>query len=399
MAYSTTSGNAFQFDRTIFALRQHELQMKATPAAYTSFIWDVLHAAGKAISASFGVVVAAVVFGALGVLPILQFIPLGYLFRTQRRIACRGGVSVPAPYDVDILAWSRLGARAFGWGLVLLPLVVVGWIVEHGEILEPGALLYSLLRGLLPLFWGIALLHLVVAELRGGGRRLLDPWGGLKWLLQMRADEWPRIVRMCVDTVWEVADWGWQLFLLGVRGYVALIVWLLPSAMLLYFGSAWTWCEILSGVLLGLVTPFVLLGSVRFAVEDHIWAAWEIKELARRIYRAPWSIAIALLAMGLLTLPLYFLTFEQPAWDTGWILGTLAFLMVWPARMIAAWAYTRTEPRSATRRLRVMAVPGLFCVLLLAAAYSLQMFYVQGWTWQGARIYFDQHSFLLPNLH
>jgi hypothetical protein len=375
--------------------------MNAPVVAQGSSVWRLTRALRRTIAIVVGVLFAAVLFGGLGVLPFVQFIPLGYLLHMQRRIARRGEAPVATVDEVqfDLDDWARFGRKIVCWGLILVPLATLHWVVARGEILEPASRWYGLLHRAMPLLWVAACLHLTIAELRGGGMNCLNPVGGLRWLVRLSRDEQRVALRTCGARVADVLRRGVNLFLFGARGFIAVGAWLWPSALFLYFGGQWTWCEVTSGVLLGLAAPLALLAGVRFAVEDRMTAAWQVGQLVRHVARAPWSVALALLITCVLTLPLYVLTYEMPAWDTAWALGALAFLLIWPARAVAAWAYRRSAHGAPGRWPKLRNALGVVAVLLLSSGYATQMFYVQGWTWQGARSYFDQHAFMLPNLH
>jgi hypothetical protein len=184
-------------------------------------------------------------------------------------------------------------------------------------------------------------------------------------------------------------------FWLGARGFAGAFVWLAVPVTLLAVGRqappvGFVGAALLVGVVLYL--PFL---QVRFATENRFRALFELGRVRAQFRRAPWAFAAAFAITLLFALPLYVLKIEMIPREAAW-LPTLVFLVfIFPARLLAGWAYGRAQRRQTPRHwfFRWTARLGM---LPTALVYVVVVFFTQYAAWGGIGSLYEQHAFLLP---
>jgi hypothetical protein len=342
-----------------------------------------------------GVLLTSIFFSGLGVVPVLAFIPLGFMFESQRSVATTGSLRGAIP---DAAAWIAFWKKALLFILLSLPLALVDLPLRRASLINPDNHLFAFWSYVSPALWIATIVHLLLANLRGGGRQYLDLAASIRCLFQ--ADPAPRHSAFGEGAAYlsAVIARSILLFTRGVRGYVAVAGWLLVPAVLIYFAKDDSWMQGVGATMLAISTPLAALAGVRFAVEDRIIAAWDIRDLFRRIWRAPWSVVLAILLIDLLTAPLLILKIERPIWEFAWVFNFLCFWAIFPTRLLTAWSYRRAD--FVHPRFGFVRVPfGFIGLGVVSAAYALTLFWIHPMTWFGTRLPFVQHAFLLPIIH
>jgi hypothetical protein len=400
----------------------------------------------------FGIPCLIVGLAVVSVIPVVQFVTLGYLLEVSGRLARtarwrdglprRRGFAGFGLYLVQL--WHRLGGCLIGvrkaarlgyfvagaW-LLLLPLRFVSSYALSAQLIDPdgptarawrvGLVVLTILTGVL--FLPALFLLLLLC------RALAAWWHGGPFVLFGRLLHGYREAR---DTVWEfvVSLRLPYYFWLGLRGFVGTMAWLVVPITLIVLGRliGQQGSQQAGGVGLLVGFPgavmliFVLLQlpflQVRFAAENRFLALFQWDAVVRHFCRAPASFAVACIGVLVLALPLYLLKIEVgPREATG--LPGQAFLyqarlllldetlltrfpelvfivFMLPARVLTGWAYARSV-RCRFRWWNYGLIPAAFVVTVpVAAFYVLAVFLSQYTSWNGLASLYEQHAFLLP---
>jgi uncharacterized membrane protein len=143
------------------------------------------------------------------------------------------------------------------------------------------------------------------------------------------------------------------------------------------------------------VVPVLPFLQVRYAVEDRFRAFLEPAVVRRQFRHAPLAFAMALVGTLLFALPLYLLKIELPPRELAWLPSLVFVLFIFPARLLAGWAWSRAtrrdQPRCAifrwTGRLAIVPVVGFYVLLVYATQFL---------AWNGTLGLLEQHAFLMP---
>jgi hypothetical protein len=181
---------------------------------------------------------------------------------------------------------------------------------------------------------------------------------------------------------------------LGAQGLVAGFVWLALPTGLLALGGKNPLLALIGALLLVVVLPWLLAAQARLASEGRFGAAFELREVRRRIARAPLAHAAALVLVLGLALPLYLLKIEPVPRDALWLPAMVFIVAALPGRVASGWAYARgAREGKAHPALRLV---GLAVALPAAGAYVFVLIFSQLFSWYGGLSLFAHHAFLLP---
>ncbi|MBI2827416.1 MAG: DUF4013 domain-containing protein [Planctomycetia bacterium] len=336
---------------------------------------------------------AALVLGlaVLATLPVLQLLSLGYLLEASGRVARERRLTAGF---VGVRKAARLGSIVLCTWLLLWPLRFVSAMASSARLIEPGG---AAQRGWTIALWlltALFMVHVVSACFRGG---------------RVRSFLWPRPIYLARqltrpgayakarDAVW---DFVVRLrlpyyFWLGLRGFVGGLVWLAVPITLLAAGAKAPLVGVVGGLLLALVVLYLPFAQVRFAVENRLRAMFEVRALRNHFRRAPVAFLIALVATLVFALPLYLLKIEIIPREAAWLPSLVFVAFIFPARLLAGWAYARAERRERPRHW-LFRIPARLAMLPVAVVYVAIVYFTQFTSWHGIASLYEQHAFLVP---
>lgn len=190
-------------------------------------------------------------------------------------------------------------------------------------------------------------------------------------------------------------------FQLGFQGMVgALAILLIPTLLFAAANRAegpLILLTVLGGLCLTIVFLYVPFLQARLAAESRRGAMFELREVRKLYTHAPIAWFLALLIVYALALPLYLFTAFALPNDAMWLL-TLVFVMsIYPARVVAGWAYARAARKQREGKPMSHWVFRHGCRLLMftaTAAYTLFFFFARDLGVQGRLVLFEHHAFL-----
>jgi hypothetical protein len=341
----------------------------------------------------FGAFALTVGLAFLAAIPIAQFLALGYLLEASGRIGRTGRLRNGF---VGVRKAARLGSIVLGTWLMLFPLRLVSDLWESAELIEPGGLIARVWKVGLIALTIVMFLHILGACARGGKLRYFFwPFTTPLWLAR-------RIARGGYYTEARDAVWNFVIslrlpyyFWLGLRGFAGTFVWLAVPVALIAAGRKVPPLGFLGAALLIYVVCYVPFLQVRFAAENRFRALFELRAIRDHFRRAPWAFAVALLLTLLFALPLYLLKIEMIPRETAWMTSLVFLVFIFPARLLAGWAYGLAARRAWPRHW-FFRWTGRLLLIPTAAFYVLIVFFTQYTGWNGIWSLYEQHAFLLP---
>lgn len=351
---------------------------------------------GSALDWLFGLVALTALLAACSVIPVLNFLSLGYLLHVSGTIARTGRFR---DGFIGMRKASVLGSIAAGTWLVVWPARLVSGFWKDAEIIAPGSSISTLWHVGLILVTALTLLHIAWACLRGGKLRHFlwpQPRRFLRWL--KAPGKFAGLQGLITDYIL-----GLRLpfyFWLGLRGFVGALAWLiLPVGILL----AATRAPLGGSILLSLLGGFLLLLvaihlpflQAHFAQTDRFSALFELREVRRLFLRAPLAFWFALLITLLFAVPLYLLKIELTPRELAWLPSLLFVIFIFPARILTGWAMSRALRHEQPRHWfpRWLARLG---IVPIALAYTLVVYFTPYLSWNGTMSLLEQHAFLVP---
>jgi hypothetical protein len=344
----------------------------------------------------FGLISMMVGLALLSVVPVVQFLCLGYMLESGARIARGGRVR---DSFIGIRAAARYGGIVLASWLLIWPLRFLSDVARSAEIINPGGHNAAQWRTGMYVATLFVALHIVMAVARGGKLRyFLWPFNFVSVLRRVlrgnayaeaRDAVWDRVVSMQLPYFW------W----LGLRGFLGAFVWLAVPVSLLAVGSAKFPVAPVIGFVGALMLAFVLLYlpflQMRLAVYNRFKAVFQICAVRRTFARAPWACGAAFVLTLAFALPLYLLKIEVVPRDASWLPALVFIAFIFPARLLTGWAMARALRREEKRHwfFRLTAKLPLFPVALI---YVLFVFFSQYTSWNGIVSLYEQHAFLLP---
>jgi hypothetical protein len=333
-----------------------------------------------------GVVTMIVGLAVVATVPILQLVSLGYLLEVSGRIVRTGRVRSGF---IGVKPAGTVGCMLIVLGLAWLPLRYAGSMAENARIIAPGSGVAErwetgMMIGLMALF-----------------AALLAVFGLLQWRR-------PQTYSRLRDGLWILATKNLPFyFLLGLKGFLAGLLWLALPISLLVLASLVPRegqpAADAAGIALGLAGAALLVPVVmylpfvqaRLAAQNRLRAAIELKPVREQFRRAPFAFWIAFTATVLFAAPLYLLKIEVVPKDAAWLPGLVFVIFIFPARLLVGWAASRGEKRQSRRHWTVRWLSRL-ALVSVAVAYAVIVFFSQFTGWHGVWGLYEQHAFLLP---
>ena len=344
----------------------------------------------------FGGTVLVVGLAVLSVLPVLNFLSLGYLLNVSGTVARTGRLR---DGFIGVRKAAVIGRFIAGIWLVLWPARILSGLWKDALLIAPDGSSARPWRVALVLVTLLTLWHILWASLRGGRLRHFlwpAPRSFLRWLREPGKYELLR--NAVVDYVHSLRLPFY--FWLGLRGFLGALAWLIVPVGILLLASrlppAGAGLLSLPGGLLLFVAaihlPFLQARFAATGVFRDLFAWREVRALFRR---APVAFWLALLVTLLFALPLYLLKIELTPRELAWLPSVVFVAFILPARLLTGWAIGRAlrheQPRHAF--FRWMSRLAIFPV---AGVYVVFVYLIQFLSWNGALSLLEQHAFLVP---
>ena len=341
-----------------------------------------------ALAGGFGLLVGLSVLASI---PVLQLAALGWLLECEGRLGRGGRLREALP---GLVPAARLGGALFGCLLVALPWLIVRSFAQDAALLDASSPAARGLRLTSAVLGFVSFGHALLALAQGGKLRhfLLPP---LAWVWLIGPGPL-RLVREGGQRARAAArglEVGHYLGL-GTMGFLAAFAWLLVPCSLLALATRAPGLLLLGLPLLALVLPWLIMAQARLSAERRFGAAFELREVRRRIARAPLATLVAVVLVLGPALPLFLLKLEPLPREARWLPAMVYLLALLPGRLAAGWAYARGGREG--RAHWVLRWPIRALIWPAAGAYVLALFGNQYFDWQGTAGIFAQHAFLLP---
>jgi hypothetical protein len=352
---------------------------------------------GHAFDTAFGLASLVAGLAVLSIIPLLNFLSLGYLLHASGRVAVTGRLRDGL---VGLRQASRVGSAVAGVWLLTLPVRLVAGLWQDAELIAPGSRNARGWHLALFLLLGLTLLQGAWALIRGGRLRHFlwpAPLRAWRWLRTpgQTNNLWPGLVGFVVSL--RLPHFFW----LGARAFVGTVLWLLlPVGCLLAAAQlppdrGGALLSLLGGLLLTVVALHLPFLQAHFAVEGRFRALFAVRTVRRQFQHAPIAFWFALLITLLFALPLYLLRIELPPRELAWAPSLLFVLFIFPARLLTGWALGRARRHTAPRHgvIRWLSRLAVVPVVLL---YVLVVYLTQYLSWDGTRSLLEQHAFMVP---
>ncbi len=367
------------------------------PAARTGWFPRALRATASGLDWLFGLLSLVLGLAILSIVPLLNFLSLGYLIHASGRVAATGKLRAGF---VGIRKASVLGSFVLGAWLVFLPVRIVSGLWKDAELVAPGSPTAQGWRLALLTLTVLTVVHVVWACLRGGRLRHFlwpAPRRFIRWLRNPAGFE--AIRNAVVDYVVSLRLPYY--FWLGARGFAGAFLWLLVPVGTLILAAqlppdkGGALLSLVGGFLLMLVALHLPFLQTHFALENRFRALFEVKAVRRMFQRAPLAFWVSLFITLLFALPLYLLKIELPPREIAWLPSLLFVVFIFPARLLTGWAVGRARRREQPRHWffrwtsRLALIPVVFF-------YVLFVYLTQYLSWNGSLSLLEQHAFMVP---
>jgi hypothetical protein len=344
-----------------------------------------------------GALTLTVTLAVLSVIPILNFLSLGYLLEASGRVARTKRLRVGF---VGVRKAAVFGRIVVGTWLILWPLRFIASMEKDAKLIAAGS---SAARGWRIAFFLFAVLsigHIVWACLRGGKLR------HFLWPAPIRLIKWLRtsgkLEKIRHGIVHYVASLRiGHYFRLGAFGFFGSVLWLAIPVSLLIIGAflppgGGFLLALLGGGLLFLVALYLPFVQTHYAVENRFGAMFELGRVRQLFRQAPVAFWTALFITLLFSLPLYLLKIEFPPREIAWLPSLFFVAFIFPARLLTGWAMGRALKREQPRHF-IFRWLARFSVIPVAGFYVLIVYLTQYLSWHGAFSLIEQHAFLVPS--
>lgn len=346
---------------------------------------------------AFGLVSLVIGLALLSIMPVLNFLSLGYLVHASGRVAATGKLRHGF---VGVRKASVLGSFFLGTWLVFLPVRFVSGMWRDAELVAAGSPNARAWYIALLILTVLAVLHVVWAFLRGGRLR------HFLWPAPLRFLRWLRTPDKFVTTRNHVVGYLTSLrlphfFWLGARAFFGAFTWLFVPVSTLILAAqlapekGGALLSLIGAVMLMFVVLYLPFLQTRFAVTGKFHALFEVREVRRLFQRAPIAFWLALLITLLFALPLYLLKIELPPREIAWLPSLLFVVFIFPARLLTGWAMGRALRREQPRHWFLRWTARL-AVVPLVFLYALAVYLTQYLSWNGTLSLLEQHAFMVP---
>ena len=345
----------------------------------------------------FGLISLVVGLSILSIVPILNFLSLGYLIHASGRVAATGKLRSGF---IGIRKASSLGSFVVGTWLSFLPVRFASGLWKDAELIVPDGPTAARWHFAVLVLTVLTVVHVIWACLRGGRVRHFAwpaPIRFLKWL--STRDKFRVIRSSVVDFVT-----GLRLpyyFWLGARGFLGAFLWLLiPVATLILAAQlppakGGVLFSLIGGFLLMLVALHLPFLQTHFALQNRFSALFSVREVRSMFKRAPVAFWLALFITLLFSLPLYLLKIELPPREVAWLPSLLFVIFIFPARLLTGWAVGRANRREAPRHW-FFRWSSRFALIPVVFFYVFFVYLTQYLSWNGSLSLLEQHAFMVP---
>ncbi len=364
---------------------------------FPHLFWHPLRATAWTVRTLFGIVTLILLLAIVAAIPVLNFLALGYLLDVEGRIARTGRLRYAFPL---LDRAPAIGSIALGVWIWIFPLRLMSGAVADARLIDPSSTATSVMQWLTVSLACVVAAHLCGALGRGGGFwTFFRPIKNVRWLLScLRGGfDWTNAatqVSLFVSSLRLKHH-----FLLGVYGFVGALIWLIVPTALFAASNRTEGPSVLVTIVggLGLVLLFGWLPFLQahFAAENRFRAMFELSKIRQLFRQAPLAWMSAIVVIYVLSLPLYLLKVVAPPQDAMWFVTIVFIASIYPARVVAGWAYSRAV-RKETRAWFGFRWVSRTVSFSLLGLYVFLLFFTQFIAEHGKRVLFEHHEFLLP---
>lgn len=344
-----------------------------------------------------GALTLTITLAVLSVIPILNFLSLGYLLEASGRVAqtkrLRNGF-------IGVRKAAIFGRIVVGAWLILWPTRFILSMERDAKVIADGSNVVRGWRIAFFIFATFSIAHIIWACLRGGKLRHFlwpAPIRFIKWIRTSGKLETTR--NGCVNYIAGLRLGHY--FRVGAFGFVGGVLWLAIPVGLLITGAflppgGGFLLALLGGGLLFLVALYLPFIQTHYAVENRFSAMFELNRVRQLFRQAPIAFWTALFITLLFSLPLYLLKIEFPPREIAWLPSLFFVAFIFPARLLTGWAMGRALKRELPRHFIFRWLARL-SVIPVAGFYVLIVYLTQYLSWHGAFSLIEQHAFLVPS--
>jgi hypothetical protein len=344
-----------------------------------------------------GALTLIVTLAVLSVIPLLNFLSLGYLLEASGRVArtkrLRDGF-------VGVRKAAIFGRIVVGTWFVLWPARFILSMERDAKLIADGSAVVRGWKIAFVIFATLSIGHIVWACLRGGKLR------HFLWPAPIRFVKWLRTSGKLEKIRSSIVEYiaGLRIgyyFRLGAFGFIGGVMWLAIPVGLLVVGAflppgGGFLLGLLGGGLLFLVAIYLPFIQTHYVVENRFGAMFELGRVRQLFRQAPVAFWTALFITLLFSLPLYLLKIEFPPREIAWLPSLFFVAFIFPARLLTGWAMGRALKRELPRHFIFRWLARL-SVIPVAGFYVLIVYLTQYLSWHGAFSLIEQHAFLVPS--
>lgn len=358
-----------------------------------SFLGKIVWTIASGLEWLFGAATLTIGLAVLAVIPVLQFLSLGYLFEACGRVSRTGRLR---DGFIGVRKAAKVGSVIAGMWLVVLPLRVFSSLFVSSRLIDPSSRPTQVLGVSLTVMSLLAFVHIALACANGGRlRNFLWPFSN-PFQLYRKSNQGPLYPQLR-DQLWDFCmglRWPYY-FWLGLRGFFGSLLWLIIPTALLAAGIKAPAIGLLGALMLAYVVTLLPFLQAHFATEDRFSAFFDVSHVREQFRHAPLAFTAALYCTLLFPIPLYLFKIEVVPSEAGWMPSLFFVAFIFPARLLTGWAYGRAQRQEQRRHWfwRLISKPSFIPV---AGFYVFMVFASQYTSWEGIAGLFGQHAFLLP---